>query len=108
MVDLITAYSILNKSVLNVLNDLVPLTTVDFDNNVYTRLEEVEPDVTESRQRLNNAVVVAHKLDQYVNKFYIIKLEEANAAAIDLLINVDMSQINLEEFWSVEDDITSS
>lgn len=108
MVDIMTAYSILNKSVLNVLNDMVPLTVLETDDPVYTRLEEIEPDVSECRQQVNEAVVVAHKLDQYMNKFYIIKLEEAQSTLIDDLINIDMSKINLEEFWSMDDDITSS
>lgn len=89
-------FSILNKSVLNVLNDIVMIETVEFDDKVpQIRLEETPVSVAEVRERLNSAVVVGHNLTQYINKFYSIYLDSSEIVAIDYLINATKENIDL-------------
>lgn len=99
MVDVMDAYSILNKSVLNVLNDLVILDSYDFeDKPVQIRLEESAVPISEVHSRLDNGVVVAHNLNHYVNRFYSIFLDSSEVVLLDYLINVNPETIDLTEF----------
>lgn len=99
MVSVMDAYSILNKSVLNVINDMVTLDSVEFDDKPYqVRLEETAVEVGESRRRIDNVVVVGHHLTQYVNKFYSIFLDLSEVVMLDYLININPENIDLTEF----------
>lgn len=99
MVSIMDAYSILNKSVLNVINDMVMLDSVEFDDKPYqVRLEETAVEVGESRRRIDNVVVVGHHLTQYVNKFYSIFLDLSEVVMLDYLININPENIDLTEF----------
>lgn len=99
MVSVMDAYSILNKSVLNVINDMVMLDSVEFDDKPYqVRLEETAVEVGESRRRIDNVVVVGHHLTQYVNKFYSIFLDLSEVVMLDYLININPENIDLTEF----------
>ena len=92
-------FSILNKSVLNVLDDTVMIETTEFDDKVpQIRLEETPVSVAEVRERLNNVVVVGHNLTQYINKFYSIYLDSSEIVAIDYLINATKENIDLTGF----------
>lgn len=99
MVSVMDAYSILNKSVLNVINDMVMLDSVEFDDKPYqVRLEETAVEVGESRRRIDNVVVVGHHLTQYVNKLYSIFLDLSEVVMLDYLININPENIDLTEF----------
>jgi len=99
MVSVMDAYSILNKSVLNVINDMVMLDSEEFDDKPYqVRLEETAVEVGESRRRIDNVVVVGHHLTQYVNKFYSIFLDLSEVVMLDYLININPENIDLTEF----------
>ena len=99
MVSIMDAYSILNKSVLNVINDMVMLDSVEFDDKPYqVRLEETAVEVSESRRRIDNVVVVGHHLTQYVNKFYSIFLDLSEVVMLDYLISINPENIDLTEF----------
>lgn len=99
MVSVMDAYSILNKSVLNVINDMVMLDSEEFDDKPYqVRLEETAVEVGESRRRIDNVVVVGHHLTQYVNKFYPIFLDSSEVVMLDYLININPENIDLTEF----------
>lgn len=99
MVSVMDAYSILNKSVLNVINDMVMLDSVEFDDKPYqVRLEETAVEVGESRRRIDNVVVVGHHLTQYVNKFYSIFLDLSEVVMLDYLISINPENIDLTEF----------
>ena len=99
MVSVMDAYSILNKSVLNVINDMVMLDSAEFDDKPYqVRLEETAVEVGESRRRIDNVVVVGHHLTQYVNKFYPIFLDLSEVVMLDYLININPENIDLTEF----------
>ncbi len=99
MVDLYDAYRILNGSVLEVINSLVPLSTLDVDEKKYqVRLEETSVSVTSIHDRLENTVIVAHNLEQYVNRFYSIYLDSSEVVALDYLISVNPENIDLTEF----------
>ena len=92
-------FSILNKSVLNVLDGTVMIETTEFDDKVpQIRLEETPVSVAEVRERLNNVVVVGHNLTQYINKFYSIYLDSSEIVAIDYLINATKENIDLTGF----------
>lgn len=99
MVSVMDVYSILNRSILTVINDMVMLDSVEFDNKPYqVRLEENSVSVAEVRNRLDNTVVVGHNLTQYVNKFYSIFLDSSEVVMLDYLINVNPENIDLTEF----------
>lgn len=99
MVSVMDVYSILNKSVLNVINDMVMLDSVEFDDKPYqVRLEETAVEVGECRRRIDNVVVVGHHLTQYVNKFYSVFLDLSEVVMLDYLININPENIDLTEF----------
>lgn len=102
MVDIYQAYKILNKSLLKVANDMVTLEQFEFeDKPTQVRLEELPFSIAERRERLNSGTVVAHDLQQYVNKFYSIKLESDNVVWLDYLININPDEIDLTEFGEI-------
>lgn len=99
MVSIIEAYAIVNKSVLNVANDLVALNTLEIDDKPYQiRLRESSVSIADRRKRIDNVVVKGHNLSQYVNKFYDITLNSSEVIWLDILINAPKKQINLTEF----------
>lgn len=99
MVDIYTAYRILNKSILDVANSVVVLDTLEVDEKPYqVRLEETTFSISERRNRLEGAVIVAHDLRQYVNRFYSITLDTDRTVLLDYLINIRPEDINLTEF----------
>lgn len=99
MVSIMDAYGILNKSVLNVINDMVLLDSVEFEDKPYqVRLDENSVSVAEIHNRLENTVVVGHNLTQYVNKFYSIFLDSSEVVMLDYLININPENIDLTEF----------
>lgn len=99
MVDIFDAYRILNKSILDVVNSLVPLkpTFEPETKKTPVRLEEAVFSVAERTNRLEGSVIVCHDLTQYVNRFYKINLETDNVAWIDYLLERD-EIIDLTEF----------
>lgn len=102
MVDIYTAYRILNKSVLDVANSVVVLDALEVDENPYqVRLEETAFSISERRNRLEGSVVVAHDVMQYVNRFYSIILDTNRTVLLDYLINIKPEDINLTEFGEV-------
>lgn len=104
MVSVMDAYSALNQSVLNVLNDMVLLDNVEFKDKPYqVRLEENVVSVADTRNRLDNTVIVGHNLMQYVNKFYSIYLDSSEVSLIDYIININPEEIDLTEFGEFYD-----
>lgn len=100
MVDIIDAFSVLNKSVLNVLDDTVLLDQLDTSNmkKDSVRLEEAVTPIADIHERLDGTVIKCHRLNQYVNKFYSIHLDESEVCCIDFLININREDIDLTEF----------
>lgn len=99
MVDLIEAYRVLNQSVCRVADDTVVLNTFDVDDRVVPlRMEDDTFSVSTIRQRLDGAVVLAHDLSQYVNRFYSITLDSETVPWLEYLIHARDEQINLTEF----------
>lgn len=99
MVDRIDAYRIVNVSVLRVVNDLVLLDVMEaVDRPTQVRLEEAVFSISETRERLDGTVVVAHDLSQYANKFYSITLDTSDIVWLDYLVGHNISEINLTEF----------
>lgn len=99
MVSKISAYAIINKSVLQVANDTVLLNTEEIQDKPYqVRLEEAPYSIAERRNRLDGVVVVAHDLSQYVNKFYSIILKTKDEVPLDYLIVNRTESIDLTEF----------
>jgi hypothetical protein len=99
MVDIIDAYRSINKSVLRVADDLVPLTVLEEDARpTAVRLDEAVYEVAETQQRLADTVVVAHDLGQYTNKFYSITLNTNSVVWLDYLVNHTYDEIDLTEF----------
>lgn len=98
MVDLITAYNIVDKSILNVANDMVTTETIDFKEEVIPyRLQEIPINLAERNTRIK-AVVVAHDLRQYVQKFYSISMKSSEKCLIDILVDLDDDMIDVSEF----------
>lgn len=99
MVDLMTAYQVLNKSILKVVDEVNGLDVLEFDNDPYqVRLEETAIQVSDMNNQVVKSVVVGHNLSQYVNKFYSIYLDSNEVVAIDYLININREDIDLTEF----------
>lgn len=99
MVDLIDAYKIINKAVLQVANDIVLLDQLEYEEKPYqVRLEETPFSIAERRNRLDGIVVVGHDLSEYTNRFYSITLEQSEIAMLDYLINIRHEDIDLTEF----------
>lgn len=99
MVDKFDAYRILNQAVLNVANDLVQLEVIEtHDKPSQLRMEEAVYSVSETRGRLDGTVVVAHDLEQYINRFYSITLNTNDAVWIDYLVGHRIEDIDLTEF----------
>ena len=102
MVDIYTAYQILNKSVLGVADSVVVLDTIEADDKPYqVRVEEATFSIAERRNRLEGSVLVAHDVNQYVNKFYSITLDTNKTVLLDYLINIRPEDINLTEFGEI-------
>lgn len=102
MVDIYTAYRILNKSILDVADSVIILDTIEADEKPYQiRLEETTFSIAERRTRLEGSVLVAHDVRQYVNKFYSITLDTNKTVLLDYLINIRPEHINLTEFGEV-------
>lgn len=99
MVDTMDAYAIVNRSILQVANDMVVLDAEVVEDKPYQfRLEETPFSIAECRQRLDGTVVVAHDLQQYVNKFYSIILDASDSVWIDYLVDYKVEDIDLTEF----------
>lgn len=99
MVDRIDAYRIINESVLKVANDIVALDYLETTKKPsYVRLEEAVYSVSETRERLDGTVVVAHELSQYINRFYSINLSTNDTVLIEYLIGHRVEDIDLTEF----------
>lgn len=102
MVNLIKAFQIVNESLSKIADELVVLDSVEFDDTKYqVRLEDSTYSITDSYNRIDGTVIVAHNLDQYINKFYSIELEEDNSIWLDILINSKYEQSDLSEFGEV-------
>lgn len=99
MVNIMDAYAIINKSVLNVANDLVSLNVLNVEDKPYQiRLEESVISVADRHNRIDKTVIKGHNLSQYINKFYNITLNSSDVVWLDILINASKKQINLTEF----------
>ena len=97
MVDLIDAYRIIDKAILDVANDLVPLEQLELDvNPVVMRLHEMPYDLAARNARIK-PVVVAHDLRQYVQRFYSIQIEDSEKCLLDILIDINTEDIDLSE-----------
>ena len=99
MVNLFDAYRIINNSILRVAKELVYLEVEEVEEKaVKIRLEETQFSIAERHERLDGTVIVAHNLNEYINKFYSIHLVESDFAWIDYLIDAKTEQIDLTEF----------
>ena len=99
MVDIINAYRILNASLLNVANDLNPLSQLELeDKSQQVRLEETPFSIAERNERLSGGVVVGHNLNDYNNKFYSIRLNVQDTCWLDYLIDIDYDEVDLTQF----------
>lgn len=100
MVSIYTAYAMINQAVLASVDSLVFLQPVEEEKVIrnYVRLEESPNTITERKTRLEKTVVIAHKLEQYTNKFYSISLEEDDFVYLDILLDASKEQIDLTEF----------
>lgn len=99
MVDIITAYRIVNRSIARVAADMVCLDVLETDSSIsYVRLEEATYSVAEIQQRLDNTVVVAHELSQYINRFYSINMKISDTVWFDDLLWNRAEKIDLTEF----------
>lgn len=97
--DRIDAYQIINKSILNVVRDMVTVTPAELPTPTYAeqhRMFESTFSVAEKSQRVAQAVV-AHNLNQYVNKFYQIEITESVECYLDYLIDIDYDDIDIAE-----------
>ena len=99
MVNIYDAYKIINKSILRVADDVVPLDILELeDRSCQVRLDEAPFSLTERRDRVDGVVVVGHNLNEYVNRFYSISLDSNVELLFDFLINAGNQQIDLTEF----------
>lgn len=99
MVNIYSAYKIVNQSILKVLDDLVPIEVIEEEDKPYQiRLDEAVVSIADRHDRLNGKAVVCHNLDQYVNKFYSINLMSEDVAWLDILINAHLEFTDLTEF----------
>lgn len=99
MVNVYNAYAIINKSILNVANDLVTLDVLKIeDKQLQIRLEETPFNISERRNRIEKDITIAYNLTQYKNKINSITLTDSDVPWLEHLINVDLSDFNLTEF----------
>lgn len=97
--DRIDAYKIVNESILKVIKDMIPIKPLEIEPPTWVeqhRLVESTFQISEKSQRVANAVV-AHNLNQYVNKFYQIDLVEGTECYLDYLIDIDYNDIDIAE-----------
>lgn len=102
MVNKAVALSILNKSVVDVIDSVTRITPLEFEEKEEAiRLDEAVINVAES-MKITRPAVVAHKLDQYYNKFYTLHVDEVMPAPIDILINSEDSIGSMVEIGETE------
>lgn len=88
-------YRIVNTSLRDVANDMVALDILDVEEKqVQYRVEQAVFSLAERRERLG-AVVTAHNLMQYTNKFYSIGLTSMEPCELDWLIDLKSEDIDL-------------
>ena len=109
MVDIYSAYKVLNTSVLNVLQDIIPLTVnEDYEEFDYCpEFEDATIDLASINKRTIKRGIVGHRLPQYVNKFYSISLDNQPETMIDVLLDAKVTDIGLIEFMEGTD-VTAS
>lgn len=89
MIHILDAYSLLNQSVLKVCEELTPLTQYVEETRVAPpRLREQTYSITEEQRNRVSAVVTAHNLGEYTNRFYGVQLTESITVWLDYLIEV--------------------
>lgn len=90
--------SVLNASLKKVLGSIVPVTVIESEpKKSYIRLEEATFHISDKKERLS-AVVTAHDLNQYINKFYSIKLMESRECLLDVIFDWNFDGIDLSNF----------
>lgn len=87
MFDYLTAISVLNKSLLAVVDALNPLTPVEYEVEVapYRLVEDTQMLTVEQQKRVT-AVITAHNIAQYGNKFHNVVLKENVECWLDWLL----------------------
>lgn len=94
--DIFTAYSAINKSVLEVLYSLNKLKPVEeYLKPDFIRLEET-PFILTEETAVNTQVVTAHDLQQYKNSFHSIRLQADVHTWLQELLKID--EMELEDF----------
>jgi len=93
--DLYTAYSAVNKSVLNVAKSVNAIKEPSMEKpKVYTRIKE-NPVVLTEDTRLTCQIVTAHDLQQYRNTFHNVKLRENVGSWLRNLLSIDKTEDEL-------------
>lgn len=99
MIHILDAYSIVNKSVLQVCRDTNTLTLYVEEKPAPPRHRLVEDTyvITDSDKKRLTGVITAHNLEQYTNRFYGINLKERVDVWLDILINVNKRDLLYEK-----------
>lgn len=91
-------YRIINASILKVIDDTVPLMPApEEEKQSQFRLKEIPYEIGEVYERVSPAIT-AHKLIQYSNRFYSIRVKEADTCWLDYLIDLNREDIDMSEF----------
>lgn len=89
MIHILDAYQVINQAVLKVCDDIVPISEYVEESRVTPiRLKEQTFTITDEQMKRVSAVVTAHDLGQYTNKFYGVRLTERVSVWLDYLIEV--------------------
>lgn len=89
MIHILDGYELVNKSLLRVCEDIVPLHLYKDEPTAPSfRLKENPFTITDEQQERISSVITAHNLLQYSNRFYGINLREDIDVWIDVLIAV--------------------
>lgn len=86
VISIIESYSILNKCLINVANDIIPLKVLEMDTREqFIRLPE-NPNIISSSSSTTRSLLAAFEINDWKRNFDIIELPEADKAPIDYLI----------------------
>ena len=109
MVNIYSAFSIVNKSVLELserINKLTPAEDVRVKND-YVRLGEEDTFVTERGKRLASNVAAAYDLTSYRKNFYLIEMGEKTTSMFENMF-APLEELDLTEFNKEEDNSEDS
>lgn len=90
--DLLHVYSVVNKTLLNVVDSINILDRVEYKpTDCYVHLID-EPFILSANIEKFTKVITAHKLSQYTNKIHSVKLDDEISTWFDLLIEDDLKE----------------